>query len=279
MAEAFRRVIYANHGILSKEGNNWPQFAVSTVALLVGASILPFASSAAPPEAANPAFHAVWERADMPVANGRASRSWLWGPQANADRMEPLAESPGGMRQVEYYDKARMEINNPSADPTSPWFVTNGLLVYEMITGQIQVGNDQFEQRQPANILVAGDGMAADPGNKTPTYASLLHVTSNGGVQGQVRSKIGQEVRDQLSADGTVSQSPLGVSLPKIADYEKATGHNIPTFSGTFLNQKGIVYANGQYKQTWCSTGYTRWVTPSASLTGFRSTWAARRCP
>jgi hypothetical protein len=39
---------------------------------------------------------------------------------------EPYADAPGGKRAVLYFDKTRMEITNPEADPSSPWYVTNG---------------------------------------------------------------------------------------------------------------------------------------------------------
>src|SRR5215216_6080769 len=81
---------------------------------------------------ADPAFFNVWSRPDAPVAMQAASRSWLWGPVPFAVANEPYAESPTGLRLVEYLDKGRMEINDPSADRSSPWFVTSGLLVHEM---------------------------------------------------------------------------------------------------------------------------------------------------
>jgi hypothetical protein len=209
-------------------------------------------------------FKAVWERADYPVATGRAQRSWLWGPAPFDTKMEPLAESPGGTRQVQYYDKARMEINDPRADASSPFFVTNGLLVYEMISGRMQVGNNKFEQREPANILVAGDQpITMNPVNFTPLYATLAKVASLTPGQNQAQPRSGQQVKETLSADGTVgSDTPQGVGdLPKLQVYEKTTGHNIPDVFWAFMNQRGIVYEGDQFKDglvfDWVSTmGY-----------------------
>lgn len=62
-----------------------------------------------------------------------------------------------------------MEVNDPAADPESIWYVTNGLLVREMITGQVQVGDDAFEPREPSALNVAGD--LDDPNG--PTYATF----------------------------------------------------------------------------------------------------------
>ena len=50
---------------------------------------------------------------------------------------EPYADAPGGTRLVQYFDKSRMEINNPGGDRTSKFFVTNGLLSIELISGKI----------------------------------------------------------------------------------------------------------------------------------------------
>ena len=79
-----------------------------------------------------------WERTDRPVAEGRAVRTWMWGPDPFTEPIqEPYAESPNGMRVVQYFDKSRMEITHPGGDQSSVWYVTNGLLVNELMTGQI----------------------------------------------------------------------------------------------------------------------------------------------
>src|SRR6476660_2791780 len=84
---------------------------------------------------ANPAwpFLSVWERTDYPVATSATSRSWYWGPAPIATLTENYAEAPGGTRKIYYYDKSRMEITNPNGDTNSKYFVTNGLLVKEML--------------------------------------------------------------------------------------------------------------------------------------------------
>ncbi len=74
--------------------------------------------SAAAVAPGNAAFQSRWERTDDPVKSGQVSRTWIWGPEANTNVIqEAYAESPGGMRQVQYYDKSRMEINDPSGNP------------------------------------------------------------------------------------------------------------------------------------------------------------------
>src|SRR5690242_5390655 len=101
----------------------------STVLLTLALLAAGFAGPAGPAAAAaqiDPAFQRVWERSDKPVTEARAARSWTWGPTPIDTRTEPYKDAPGGQRQVAYYDKARMEINNPSGDRSNPFFVTNG---------------------------------------------------------------------------------------------------------------------------------------------------------
>jgi uncharacterized protein YkwD len=118
----------------------------------------------------NPYFQRTWARTDKPVADGIVARTWMWGPEANTPVLEePYAESPGGTRLVQYFDKSRMEITHPGADSGSVWYVTNGLLVVELVTGAMQVGDTAFTQFAPANVNVAGD-----PDDVSgPTYATV----------------------------------------------------------------------------------------------------------
>src|SRR5262245_52223264 len=96
---------------------------------------------------ANPAFQQQWQQGEAITTN-------FWGPLASAHngQMEPYTESLGGMRLVQYFDKARMELTNPTTGT-----VTNGLLATELITGKVQLGDATFVQLTPASIPVAGD--------------------------------------------------------------------------------------------------------------------------
>ena len=74
------------------------------------------------PDFAHPAFEVTWNRTDSLVAEGRVARSWYWGPQANtAGLSETLTDAADGTRQhlVQYFDKSRMEINDPNGDRTT----------------------------------------------------------------------------------------------------------------------------------------------------------------
>jgi hypothetical protein len=193
---------------------------------------------------ADSALEAVWQRTDKPVAGGAAVRSWVWGPNPfTAGLYEPYAEAPGGSRLVQYFDKSRMEINNPAGDRGSMWFVTNGLLVYEMVTGRMMTGDAAFEARSPAGEAVAGDW--AESNAACPTYASF------GGLIGwPAGSRVGQKATATLAKDGAVGDDPGkgGYGGTTLAYYEAATGHNIPQVMWDFMNRSGLIYVNGSYQ-------------------------------
>ncbi|HUZ00267.1 MAG TPA: hypothetical protein VMU89_07945, partial [Thermomicrobiaceae bacterium] len=131
----------------------------------------------------NSYFDATWARTDKPVAAGQVSRTWMWGPAPFTDVLsERYADSPDGARTVQYFDKSRMEITHPDGDSTSIWYVTNGLLAKELITGQRQMGDNLFVSYGPAQIDVAGD--ANDPNG--PTYATFNGLMGNAPTPKQV---------------------------------------------------------------------------------------------
>src|SRR4029079_6210893 len=130
------------------------RFLVSLLALvlLLLTAIQP---ALAAPDAAS-AFRRVWERQDKPVDEQRANRSWTWGRLVSpvilgtAITREPFADIYGGTREVLYFDKSRTERHDTNADPNATWYVTNGLLPIELISGKLQIGYNQFENRDPA---------------------------------------------------------------------------------------------------------------------------------
>ena len=124
---------------------------------------------------ADPAFQATWERTDKPVAEGAVSRSFYSGPAPGFTTAEEYAEGVGGKRLVQYFDKSRMEVNNPSASRTDPFYVTNGLLTVELINGRMQVGNSKFIDRWPAHIPLASD----TDDSTAPTYATFSRLLDN----------------------------------------------------------------------------------------------------
>ncbi|MEX2425275.1 MAG: hypothetical protein WD401_00790, partial [Thermomicrobiaceae bacterium] len=89
-------------------------------------------------------FWWTWARPDFPVSEGQTGRTWMWGPGGyTTGGWEYYVDSPDEERFVQYFDKSRMEINDPDGDPSSPWYVTNGRLAWELMTGNIQIGHDE----------------------------------------------------------------------------------------------------------------------------------------
>lgn len=190
---------------------------------------------------ADSSFQRVWERNDKPVAVQRAARSWMWGPGGLMARTEGYLQSASGLRQVQYFDKGRMEVNNPQGDRSSKWFVTTGLLVIELITGRTQIGDQEFVQRAPADIPIAGD--PGDP--NAPTYASF------GGVTGlQPGDRTGQPAHETIDRSGQVGAYG-GPQRPEtqLARFIPESGHNIPRIFWDYLNASGTVYEGGRYRQ------------------------------
>lgn len=172
-------------------------------------------------KAATGVIGTTWGTADGAVATGSVVRSWIFGPDVVTTRMEPYAESPGGMRTVFYFDKARMELTTPTSG------VSNGLLVTEMVSGAVQIGNSTFKQYPPATIPVAGDAKNNDA---CPTYATLWGIASFGDLATDRRAvnRSGQPVSATLSKDGKVGDDPSRAGYASVAQYDATLGHNIP---------------------------------------------------
>jgi len=203
--------------------------------VLLAALVLP--GLAAPP--ANEHFERSWARTDKPVADGIVSRTWMWGPEAfTGSLMEPYAEAPNGEREVQYFDKTRKEITSPDADPDSIWYVTNGLLVVELITGNLQLGHDTFVQHDPASVNVAGD--VDDPNGPTyQTYAGLLDLPPH--PQDSV-------ITQRVNRAGVISDDPsLAVHAVTAAEHVDVPGinHRVASPFWAFMNSSGPVWENG----------------------------------
>jgi phosphate transport system substrate-binding protein len=179
---------------------------------------------------ADPAFKNVWTRTDSAVGSA-FQRSYFWGPAPiSAGLQEPYN---GGQRLVQYFDKSRMEINNPGGDKSQNFYVTNGLLATELISGKQQTGDTSFKDRWSAAIPLASD---PDDGN-APTYYSFRNALDT------TADKTGQNATATIDVNGKTGNDAGKASdaNSKIAYFEKTTGHNIPAAFWTFLNQSGAV--------------------------------------
>jgi V8-like Glu-specific endopeptidase len=179
-------------------------------------------------------YERTWRRTDAPIIDGHISRTWMWGPAPFSPVvMEPYLESPGGQRQVQYFDKSRMEITHPDGDSSSIWFVTNGLLARELITGERQIGDAIHVEHQPAQINVAGDN--DDPNG--PTYATF------NSVMGEHQHQIGDTVVQVIDRDGTItSNQTLAGHGVTAAYFVQETGHTVASPFWDFMNSTGPVY-------------------------------------
>ncbi|HRN96495.1 MAG TPA: hypothetical protein PLD54_03550 [Candidatus Levybacteria bacterium] len=90
---------------------------------------------------------------------------------------EEYVQAPGGNRAVQYFDKSRMEYNGYRAD--GQWAVTNGLLIVELVTGRMQVGDNEFVTCDASDVYVAGDPGQTDPWS----YADFTNEFSPGSYE------------------------------------------------------------------------------------------------
>jgi len=186
---------------------------------------------------ADSSFDRVWQRTERPIVEQRTTRSWMWGPHGLMARTEGYVQSASGLRQVQYFDKARMEVNNPRGDRNSQWFVTTGLLVVELISGKTQIGDNEFVQHAPAAIPIAGDANDAN----APTYASF------GGVSGlQPGDRTGQLPAETIDRAGQVgSYAGPQRQETRLAHFVPESGHNVPQVFWNYLNSSGTIYDQG----------------------------------
>jgi len=186
-------------------------------------------------------FQKVWDKADGPVVAGKVARSWLWGPQANYLGMETYVEGDNSERLVRYYDKSRMEVNHPATNSDDPYYVTNGLLVTELIANEIQLGDSEFiTATVPSTLPVAGDPRKDNP--LTPGYQALRGVSSLHG-ENQAPTRVGQRVDQAIDVNGIVSVDPTAnAGLAKYAAYAPQTGHNIPDLFWSYLQKMQADY-------------------------------------
>jgi hypothetical protein len=211
---------------------------------------VPFDAEAADPDQVA-SFRKLWYRTDLYVDDGIVNRSWVWGPKAldysYKDKYRFSSKDSYGERAFRHYDKGRMEID-PRAPKDSKWYIRGGTLVKEMVSGRVQLDEDgavrtlnPLRVATPADIPVVGDPVATDD---TPTYATFTDYSSLSGFRSADRR--GQYVTKLIDRDANTVQYDSGDPKAKIAQYESATGHNIPQAFVDYFNTTGIVQdANG----------------------------------
>lgn len=173
--------------------------ALVAAVTIVTATVIAFANHGSHHDIATDAFQEVWERTDYPVQQGNTSRTWLWGPGSNTGLIqEEYAESPDGFRDVQYFDKSRMEMPWNEANSDSPWFITQGLLARELMTGALQLGDNTLEYHEPSQRPAAGD----PDGTTAPTYATMGQF-----IDAPSRSQ-GNVITEVVDPDGSITRDP-----------------------------------------------------------------------
>lgn len=181
----------------------------------------------------DPGFWFQWRTQDLPVANGQATRPYLWGPTAIFSGTETFAEATGGQQAVVYFDKGRMEIKDPNPARPTRYLVTAGALAREMVTGQMVTGNSQVEVKPIPDVVVVGD----DPNADAPTYVTF-HELNAGLDNGKAQDRTGQAIDAVLSRDGKITPDANLGAQAKVAAFVPQTGHNIPdAFMNYFKSQ------------------------------------------
>ncbi len=217
-----------------------------TMALVVSTAITGARAQAQEQQFASDAFARRWESTDRPVLLGLVARTWFWGPSAFTQALhERYRESPEHARLVQYFDKGRMELTDPSGDPSNLWYVTGGLLTRELTSGRIQVGDTEFlDTGSGAPIPVAGD-----PDNTFPTYADLGRL-----VDQSQPDRTGEFATAVLSPEGLgtwpdAAEDP-NAQLVQYVQYlgplGQTVGYNIPRAFWDFMTQSGPAWQDGQ---------------------------------
>ncbi|MEF3276013.1 MAG: hypothetical protein K6356_16745 [Chloroflexus sp.] len=187
----------------------------------------------------NTRFATVWSRTDSESVRG--GRTWYWGPEPWFDYGEFYRESPNSTRVVQYFDKARMEINDPNTG-----IVTNGLLVKELVSGRIQLGDSPFDviYGEGSDVPVAGNPRVANP--VAPGYRDFAGLaTIDNGYREPVR--LNQRVNSVIARGGNLNlRDDLALPETTIVQYNNITGHNIPRVFWDFMNMRGKVVENGR---------------------------------
>ena len=189
----------------------------------------------------HPEFHRTWQRTDEPVKQIVVTRTWMWGDGPASDAMiETYAGESGEYRSVKYFDKSRMEVNNPDSDPSESWFVTNGLLSKELITGQMQMGDDDFVDHGPADVPVAGDPDDVDG----PTYATFTDLLD--AQPAPSGALITQRVDREGNVTNDASLEEYGVTAAQLVEVP-GISHQVASPFWEFMNSTDVIYENGEF--------------------------------
>ncbi len=230
----------------------WPVWRVAaslSMLVIVAAFAIPSLAQDAVQEDVNiepvvvdPSIQAVWEMTDGQIVNGKVQRSWAFGPEPIAAAYEYYAQSPTQFRKLVYYDKGRLDLLNPQSPEGSIWMVSGALLTSELLSGRIQLGEEEFVSREPAEIPLVGDLEQPNP----VTYATLARHSSVQPVSNELTNQdapreiatrnlnqVGKQVTELLAPDGSIEPGAIVDQDVTIVEYEELQGHNVASpFAG-----------------------------------------------
>jgi hypothetical protein len=128
-----------------------------------------------------------------------------------------------------------MEITRPEGNRGDRYFVTNGLLVKELVSGKLQVGDAQFVDRQASSVAVAGD---PGPENEAPAYRVFEPYTSLNEDR-RAEPRVGANVTATIDGAGRIGDDPARARPEtRIANYDSKLGHNVPEVFWRFLQNQ-----------------------------------------
>jgi outer membrane protein assembly factor BamB len=223
------------------------KFGLALLALLM--ACVPFLTafspvSAAPASFADVGFKNTWERVDKAVDEiPNVGRGFVWGPQTIFSGTETYN---GNQRTIQYFDKARMEVNNPNGNRNDLFFVTTGLLVKELVTGLQQDGDTAFSQKNPSNIQIAGDPNESGGNAVAPTYESFKNVVTFVGDENAAQPRNGQVLNQGINKAGLVS-TVTPQENRTVGGYDAVTKHNIADVFITYGQVEGLIWNGSQY--------------------------------
>lgn len=196
----------------------------------------------------DPAFAGTWNQVDKPVAElPGIGRGYTWGPPAPGTLAIINEPYNGSTRPVQYFDKARMELN-PRAPISSIYHVTTGLLVKEMVTGARQDGDYAFTQLAPSTLQIAGDPNFEGANTIAPTYASFRGLGTFFGTENMSPNKAGSVINSRVDRAGNVTLfNPPETRTLKT--YNSITHHNIADVFADFASQSGTIWNGTAYVQ------------------------------
>ena len=156
---------------------------------------------------AHPDFRAPYQLGERITPN-------FWGPLRNAS--DAYTQKYNGRdRTVQYFDKGRMEYQSGRG-------VTFGLLATEMVTGRIQLGDNDFLDQTPSRTPVAGD-----EDGEGVRYVDLYNAGST--ARAATNRRTGEELGWFFINGRFVSDRTGGLNLRvvQLTDYDSVTRHNV----------------------------------------------------